>query len=88
VHTLEAHSDYIRCVAVHPQQPYFLSSSDDMTIKLWDWDKWQCMQTFEGHNHYVMMVMFNPKDANTFASASLDKTIKVRADQTGPGMAL
>eukprot|EP01134_Creolimax_fragrantissima_P001992 CFRG1992T1 len=77
VRTLEAHSDYIRSVAVHPVQPLFISSSDDMLIKLWDWEKWQCMQVFEGHNHYVMMVVFNPKDANTFASASLDRTIKV-----------
>ncbi|KNC77177.1 coatomer subunit beta', partial [Sphaeroforma arctica JP610] len=77
VHTLEAHSDYIRSVAVHPTQPLFISSSDDMLIKLWDWEKWQCMQVFEGHTHYVMMVVFNPKDANTFASASLDRTIKV-----------
>jgi WD40 repeat protein len=32
---------------------------------------------FEGHSHYVMQVVFNPKDTNTFASASLDRTIKV-----------
>ena len=32
---------------------------------------------FEGHGHYVMMVKINPRDTNTFASASLDKTIKV-----------
>jgi coatomer subunit beta' len=32
---------------------------------------------FEGHEHYVMSLAFNPKDTNTFASASLDKTIKV-----------
>jgi coatomer subunit beta' len=49
-----------------------------MTIKLWDWDnKWACKQVFEGHTHYVMQIVFNPKDNNTFASASLDKTIKV-----------
>ncbi len=79
LHTFEAHSDYIRSIAVHPTQPYMLSSSDDMTIKLWDWDKkWQCIQVFEGHTHYVMNVMFNPKDTNTFASCSLDRTIKVR----------
>jgi hypothetical protein len=35
----EAHQDYIRAVAVHPTQPFLLSSSDDMLIKLWDWDK-------------------------------------------------
>lgn len=33
--------------------------------------------TFEGHFHYVMCVAFNPKDSNTFASASLDRTIKI-----------
>ncbi|KAI4966050.1 hypothetical protein ZWY2020_046747 [Hordeum vulgare] len=61
VKVFEAHTDYIRCVAVHPTQPFVLSSSDDMLIKLWDWDK----------------VTFNPKDTNTFASASLDHTIKI-----------
>mmetsp|Transcript_21099 Transcript_21099/g.52325 ORF Transcript_21099/g.52325 Transcript_21099/m.52325 type:complete len:949 (+) Transcript_21099:80-2926(+) len=74
----EAHADYIRCLEVHPSLPYVLSSSDDMTIKLWDWDRgFDCTQIFEGHAHYVMQVKFNPKDTNTFASASLDRSIKV-----------
>ncbi|RWR83035.1 coatomer subunit beta'-1-like protein isoform X1 [Cinnamomum micranthum f. kanehirae] len=78
VKVFEAHTDYIRCVAVHPTLPYVLSSSDDMFIKLWDWEKgWMCTQIFEGHSHYVMQVTFNPKDTNTFASASLDRTIKI-----------
>ncbi|AQL04344.1 Coatomer subunit beta'-3 [Zea mays] len=78
VKLFEAHTDYIRCVAVHPTLPYVLSSSDDMLIKLWDWDKgWMCTQIFEGHSHYVMQVTFNPKDTNTFASASLDRTVKI-----------
>lgn len=80
IKTFEAHTDYIRSLAVHPTQPYLLTSSDDMLIKLWNWDKnWQCTQVFEGHHHYVMMVAFNPKDPNTFASASLDRSIKVRS---------
>ncbi|XP_059458938.1 coatomer subunit beta'-1-like [Corylus avellana] len=73
----EAHEDYIRCVAVHPTLPYVLSASDDKLIKLWDWEKgWVCSQTFEGHSHYVMQVAFNPKDNLTFATSSLDGTIK------------
>ncbi|GBF95719.1 hypothetical protein Rsub_08701 [Raphidocelis subcapitata] len=78
VRTFEAHSDYIRSIAVHPTLPYALTSSDDMLIKLWDWERgWACVQVFEGHSHYVMQVVFNPKDTNTFASASLDRTVKV-----------
>ncbi|KAH3759001.1 coatomer subunit beta' [Pelomyxa schiedti] len=78
VKVVEAHTDYLRSLAVHPSQPYVLSSSDDMTIKLWDWDKnWHNLMVFEGHSHYVMMIVFNPKDPNTFASASLDRTVKV-----------
>lgn len=100
VHQFEAHSDYLRSIAVHPTQPYLLTSSgklsptflssqfifllylcfvsDDMLVKLWDWDnKWQCKQVFEGHTHYAMQVVINPKDNNTFATASLDRTIKV-----------
>eukprot|EP01025_Chloroclados_australasicus_P014962 TRINITY_DN17088_c0_g2_i2.p1 TRINITY_DN17088_c0_g2~~TRINITY_DN17088_c0_g2_i2.p1 ORF type:complete len:950 (-),score=124.80 TRINITY_DN17088_c0_g2_i2:478-2916(-) len=74
----EAHGDYIRSVAVHPHLSYLLTSSDDMLIKMWDWDKsWTCAQVFEGHSHYVMQVTWNPKDTNTFASASLDRTVKV-----------
>jgi hypothetical protein len=57
VRTFEAHTDYIRSIAVHPSLPYLLTSSDDMLIKLWDWDKaWACVQVFEGHSHYVMQV--------------------------------
>lgn len=74
----EAHTDYIRSIAVHPTLPYVISCSDDMLIKLWDWEKgWKNIMTFEGHYHYVMQVVFNPKDSNTFASASMDRTLKV-----------
>lgn len=46
-----------RSIAIHPVLPYVLTSSDDMLIKLWDWDKgWACCQVFEGHSHYVMQV--------------------------------
>ena len=78
VTSFEAHPDYIRAIVVHPTQPFVLTASDDMTIKLWDWDKqWKCVQVFEGHSHYVMGLAINPKDPNTFASACLDRTVKI-----------
>eukprot|EP01053_Blabericola_migrator_P000348 Blabericola_migrator_1__347@NODE_1088_length_5485_cov_101_249354_g746_i0_p1_GENE_NODE_1088_length_5485_cov_101_249354_g746_i0NODE_1088_length_5485_cov_101_249354_g746_i0_p1_ORF_typecomplete_len887_score139_45Coatomer_WDAD/PF04053_14/23Coatomer_WDAD/PF04053_14/2_8e03Coatomer_WDAD/PF04053_14/1_2e121WD40/PF00400_32/9_5e02WD40/PF00400_32/3_5WD40/PF00400_32/5_6e06WD40/PF00400_32/1_1e06WD40/PF00400_32/4_5e10WD40/PF00400_32/1_3e08WD40/PF00400_32/43WD40/PF00400_32/3_6e02WD40/PF00400_32/1_5e03ANAPC4_WD40 len=74
----EAHSDYIRSVEVHPTLPLVLTASDDLTIKSWDWDNnWQKVQSFENHAHYVMMVKWSPRDAQLFASASLDRTIKI-----------
>ncbi|XP_047524227.1 coatomer subunit beta' isoform X1 [Pieris napi] len=78
VHSFEAHSDYVRCIVVHPTQPFILTSSDDLLIKLWNWERnWACQQVFEGHTHYVMQIVINPKDNNMFASASLDTTVKV-----------
>ncbi|KAL7671081.1 hypothetical protein ACOME3_005994 [Neoechinorhynchus agilis] len=78
VHQFEAHSDYIRCIVIHPSQSFIITSSDDMSIKMWDWDsKFSLKQTFEGHIHYVMQIAINPKDTNTFASACLDRTVKV-----------
>lgn len=76
--SFEAHPDYIRAIVVHPSQPWVLTASDDMTIKLWDWEKgWKCVQVYEGHSHYVMGMAINPKDTNTFASACLDRTVKI-----------
>ena len=37
--TFDAHADYIRTISIHQTQPFLLTGSDDMTIKLWDWEK-------------------------------------------------
>jgi coatomer subunit beta' len=73
-----AHQDYIRSIAVHPTLPVILTSSDDTNIMQWNWEKgWTCERVYEGHTHYVMQVVFSPKDPSMFASASLDHSIKV-----------
>ncbi|KIK57342.1 hypothetical protein GYMLUDRAFT_46217 [Collybiopsis luxurians FD-317 M1] len=78
VASFEAHPDYIRCLAVHPTLSLVLTGSDDMTIKAWDWEKgWKNVQMYQGHTHYIMNIAFNPKDTNTFASACLDRTVKI-----------
>ncbi|KYK71532.1 putative COPI protein [Toxoplasma gondii TgCatPRC2] len=85
IHTLEkvkeipsAHGDYIRHISVHAAKPLVLSSSDDMTVKLWHYEKnWQKVASYEQHTHYVMQTQWHPRDPNLFASCSLDRTIKV-----------
>ncbi|EPY20682.1 beta prime cop protein [Strigomonas culicis] len=73
-----AHDDYIRSIAVHEHMSIVLTCSDDMTIRQWDWKNgWNLQVVYEGHEHFCMCVVFNPKDPKTFASASLDQTIKV-----------
>ena len=69
-----------RCLLdVHPTQPYVLSGCREK-IKLWDWDQdWNCIQTFEEHSDDIKELKFNPEDTNSFASASLDCTVKVRS---------
>ena len=70
-----AHS---RCFAVHPTLSIIFAGCDDMTIKAWDWDKqWMRMRVLESHTHYVMNLVFNPKDTSTFASSCLDQTVKM-----------
>jgi len=73
----EAHSDYIRALTIAPSQPYLLSCSDDMTVKMWDIEyNFEWVKTFEGHNHYIMALQFDPHNHQQFATASLDRTIK------------
>jgi len=80
--TVEAHADYIRCVAHHPTRNAFLSGSDDMSIKYWTYTDDskgklpELMETFEGHTHYVMAVRWNPIEDKRFASVSLDRVLR------------
>ena len=45
---------------------------------MYNWEQnWQVANTYSGHEHYVMQLCINPKDTTMFASASLDKSIKI-----------
>lgn len=71
------HADYIRAIDVHPTSSILLSCSDDGLIKQISLgEEMKQEQIYEGHEHYVMDVRFNPQDPSTFASCSLDNTIK------------
>ncbi|KAH1114139.1 hypothetical protein J1N35_007517, partial [Gossypium stocksii] len=56
----------VRSAKFVARKQWVVAGADDMFIRI-----------FEEHSHYVMQVTFNPKDTNTFASASLDRTIKI-----------
>ena len=74
----EAHQDFIRSIAIHYKESLFLTSSDDNTINLYDVDKnFELVRTYNEHKDFVMKLAVNPKDFSMFASASMDKKIKI-----------
>lgn len=74
----EAHPDFIQGLDVHPTLSIALTGCDGMTIKAAGWVKQRnCIRVFEGHALYIMNLVFDPKDTNTFASSCLDRTVKI-----------
>ena len=58
------------------------SCSADMSIKLWDFQTYECIKTMHGHDHNVSSVSFLPS-SDYIVSSSRDKTIKMWEVQTG-----
>ena len=58
------------------------SCSADMSIKLWDFQTYECVKTMHGHDHNVSSVSFLPT-GDYILSSSRDKTIKMWEVQSG-----
>ncbi|MEE1097710.1 MAG: hypothetical protein U0K83_05205, partial [Bacteroidales bacterium] len=63
-------------VAYSPDGTKIISGSGDKTIKIWDANTGQCLQTLEGHKYSVNSVAFS-HDGTKIISGSVDKTIKI-----------
>ncbi len=72
----DAHSDFIRKIAVNPYLNVFLSCSDDNTVKLQDLSTYACKNVYTDHKHYVMDVIFDKNDSSIFYTACLDGKIR------------
>ena len=63
---------------MHPTLPYLLTCSDDMLIKLWDWDKgWAFTQVFEGHSHYVMQARQGSRALGRWLCCRRERAVRV-----------
>ncbi|KAI5189125.1 coatomer subunit beta' [Nematocida minor] len=83
-HKVQAHTDFIRNISVHPILPYMATCSDDMQIKIWDYSKEiSLIKTLSGHTHFVMAMDFSTKDSKLLLSCSLDHNIIVWNIETG-----
>lgn len=53
-----------------------------MTVKIWDFQTYECLKTLHGHDHNISSVDFLPS-GDHLVSASRDKTIKMWEVATG-----
>lgn len=74
IHTIKAHSSWVRSLAISPDGEILASSSNDKTIRLWDLKQGVRKRTIEGHTDSVNTIVFSP-DGQTLASGSRDNTI-------------
>jgi hypothetical protein len=73
---LGEHGSSVLSVAWSPDGRTLASGSDDSTIKLWDVERGELLQTLQGHGDWVLSVAWSP-DGRTLASGSADSTIKL-----------
>jgi WD40 repeat protein len=79
---LRGHTGRILALAFSPDGHLLASSSTDRTIKLWNPDSGQLLQTLQGHVSWVWAIAFHPTKS-LLASASYDQTIKLWDLETG-----
>lgn len=65
-------------------RPVFVSAScsADMSIKLWNFEAFECIKTLRGHDHNISSIAFTA-NGDFLVSASRDKSIKIWEVATG-----
>jgi WD40 repeat protein len=79
-HILTGHQQRVRSIVFNHSGTKLASSSDDLSIKLWDVEQENCLETFYGHNREIRTMIFIPPSDTTpemLVSASDDLTIRI-----------
>lgn len=77
-HILKSHRAAITCIAFHPKYSSLASSSEDYTIKIWDWELGELEKTFRGHTGVITALDYGGQRSRILlASASNDLLIKL-----------
>eukprot|EP00011_Vannellida_sp_DIVA3-517-6-12_P009570 CAMPEP_0114608990 /NCGR_PEP_ID=MMETSP0168-20121206/2860_1 /TAXON_ID=95228 ORGANISM="Vannella sp., Strain DIVA3 517/6/12" /NCGR_SAMPLE_ID=MMETSP0168 /ASSEMBLY_ACC=CAM_ASM_000044 /LENGTH=402 /DNA_ID=CAMNT_0001819899 /DNA_START=92 /DNA_END=1297 /DNA_ORIENTATION=- len=76
IHTLKGHRAPLTAVRFHPIFSQLASSSEDATVKIWDYDSGELERTLKGHTNVVQDVAFD-HSGNILASCSADLSIKL-----------
>ena len=73
---LKGHRARISKCSFHPVYTQIATSSEDATIKLWDYETGECEQTLREHTGMVNYLNFN-HNGESLASCARDMTIKL-----------
>ena len=73
---LMGHRARITKVIFHPLYTQVATSSEDASIKIWDYETGECEQTLREHTGMVNYICFTPTGEN-LASCAKDMTIKL-----------
>ncbi len=73
---LRGHRAIITSVCFHPRFNLLVSTSDDATIKVWDFESGEFERTLKGHTNSINDAAFNV-DGTLLASCSADLSIKI-----------
>ncbi|HEY9783612.1 MAG TPA: NB-ARC domain-containing protein [Leptolyngbyaceae cyanobacterium] len=80
--SLVAHTNWVVSLAFSYDGSILASSSTDCTVKLWDVNTGECLQTLSGHSNGVFSVAFTPDD-RIIASGSDDCSIRLWSVRSG-----
>jgi platelet-activating factor acetylhydrolase IB subunit alpha len=75
-HIMQGHRDGITAVLFHPIYSVLVSSSEDSTIKVWDYETGKFERTLQGHQDAVQDIAFN-STGSMLVSSSADLSIKL-----------
>ena len=70
------HTGAVNSIAFSPDGGVLASGGVDMTVRLWDVEKGELIQTFTGHIDAVSSVTFSP-DGSMFASGGEDGAVRL-----------
>ena len=75
-YTLQGHRSKVTKIVVHPFYNLVASSSEDATIRLWDFEQGEHERTLKSHAGMVTFLAFN-SNGKVLASSATDLTIKL-----------